>query len=443
MSLDYSTLGLISLVVTGVNSLLLVAAAVMWRRLPGPLWWALGGLASIVTALGFSLPGATIDPALLVSAMAGNLANAALTHRGLVLFIGRRDGLLSVPLIAVIALGAGSILTGLDLAPARALVFLAGITAIGGMIVVTLARHGRGRSRVPFMIVAAVYAAVIGVLFYRWITMAWGDSLGLLGQPDTREAISMIAAIVLSNLRLFGLGLMVAARLQDEATSFAEAMRRDARQDVLTGLANRRALFDCADRLHADWPRQGSYAVVMLDLDRFKEINDRFGHGGGDEALRIVAAYLGATARPQDIVARLGGEEFVIVLPACNTAEAMAAAEAMRLGMHRLTVVIAGQTVEVTASLGLAIVGREDIDFEAVLGRADNALYAAKAAGRDRVKLAPAGNSDVRHSRAIRRGDRALGAPDRATAPVVIDGARHFLNRARHADARRNTSDLR
>lgn len=245
--------------------------------------------------------------------------------------------------------------------------------------------------------------------------------------------LGLIALVVTSLNSL----LLVATRLQGETTRYAGAMR----QDALTGLANRRALFDAATGIHADWPRHGSYAVIMLDLDRFREINDRFGHGGGDEALCIVAGFLAATARPQDIVARLGGEEFVIVLPDCTIAEAMVTAESMRRGMHRLTVILAGQAVEVTASLGLAVVGSDDRGFATVLDRADHARHAAKAAGRDRVKLSPGGIRNQRHSRTIRRHGRQ-GGREQALIPVtVIDGIRHFSSGShaarRPADARR------
>ncbi len=443
MALDYSTLGLIALVVTSLNSLLLVAAAVMWRHIPGPLWWALGGLANAVTALGFTLPSGMVQPPIVALTIAGTFANVALTHRGIVLFLGRRDGLIAVPLIALAAVVACTALTLMAERPAlRALIFLVAIAAIAGILVRTLMRGAAGRNRLPFHIIAVVYEVMVALLVYRLAAVAFGDALGGLGAPAIRDAVTMTAAIVLSNLRLFGLGLMVAARLQEEATRYAEAMRRDARQDMLTGLPNRRALFDAAGAVHAEWPVSGPYATIMLDLDHFKTINDRFGHGGGDEALRIVGAFLAATARPQDIVARLGGEEFVIVLPGCTIADAMTAAEAMRLGLHRLTVVIAGQAVEVTASLGLAVVDGDDRDFAGVLDRADQALYAAKTAGRDRVKLSTGIGRNQRHSRMIRRHGRPGGRDTPPVPMVVIDGIRHFSSGPHvallQADARRH-----
>ena len=440
MTLDYSTLGLISLVIAGLNSLLLVLAAVMWRHLPGPRWWALGGLAHAGTALAFVIPAGTLNPAVIVATMAFTCANVVCTHRGLVLFIGGREGLVAAPAIAGIALAAIGGLTWLDRPALRALVFLAAIGVIGGMMVHRLVRCRQGRSRLPSFLVAFVYEATVALLLYRWLTLAFGDALGVLAAPAIRDAITMGAAIILSNLRLFGLGLMVTTRLQEEANRHAEAMRRDARQDVLTGLANRRALFDAAGNVHAEWPVRGPYAAIMLDLDHFKVINDRFGHGGGDEALRIVAAFLAATARPQDIVARLGGEEFVIVLPACSTADAMAIAEALRLGMHRLTVVVAGRAVDLTASLGLAVVDDDDSDFAALLDRADQALYAAKTAGRDRIKLSPGGLLGQRHGRSLRRHGRPHGSDQTSMPMTVIDGTRHFnsgtLAGPRPADAR-------
>lgn len=158
--------------------------------------------------------------------------------------------------------------------------------------------------------------------------------------------------------------------------------------DPLTSLYNRRGLERRAEALlirphgapaHQTW--------VMIDIDHFKVVNDTFGHEGGDIVLKAVAAALQAMARDCDILARLGGEEFVVLLPDAALAAAAAVAERMRLRVESLEVQVAGQLVRVSASFGIA----QQISGEAnsaVLERADAALYRAKSEGRNRVIVA-------------------------------------------------------
>ncbi len=159
---------------------------------------------------------------------------------------------------------------------------------------------------------------------------------------------------------------------------------RESRLDALTGLANRRA-FD--GRLAHEMDRTtrgGVFAVVMIDIDRFKSINDRFGHGTGDSVLQWLGSRLGAAARRGDFVARYGGEEFVAILPDAITADAAAWAERLRQVIR--AVPPPGLEVVVTASLGVAAWAIGDTG-RAVVERADKALYLAKDRGRDRVAV--------------------------------------------------------
>lgn len=159
---------------------------------------------------------------------------------------------------------------------------------------------------------------------------------------------------------------------------------RQTRMDALTGLANRRA-FD--SRLAHEVDRAmggGSFAVVMIDIDRFKSINDRFGHAAGDRVLAWLGDRLGAAARRRDFVARYGGEEFVAILPDAAPADAGAWAERLRNALRDEPP--PELSVPVTASLGVAG-WRTGETGPAVVGRADRALYLAKDRGRDRVMI--------------------------------------------------------
>ncbi len=151
--------------------------------------------------------------------------------------------------------------------------------------------------------------------------------------------------------------------------------------DPLTGLANRRAL-DAA-------PLPATYALIELDLDHFKQVNDGFGHDAGDRVLRQVARVLRESVREQDQTFRLGGEEFLVLLPEADRATALRVAERIRLSMHRLDLQGEAPGGRLTVSLGVSTTAAEPTaDFPRMMELADRALYAAKAAGRDRVWIA-------------------------------------------------------
>lgn len=165
---------------------------------------------------------------------------------------------------------------------------------------------------------------------------------------------------------------------------------RMATTDVLTGLANRRQVIALGERETALALRYGRpLAVLMIDIDLFKEVNDRFGHPSGDRAIRNLAEVMRAVLRATDIPGRLGGEEFTAILPATDAAGAAALAERLRLGIEvsRAAHADDGQVIACTVSIGVAELLPGESDFDTLLLRADRALYQAKAAGRNRVML--------------------------------------------------------
>jgi diguanylate cyclase (GGDEF)-like protein len=160
--------------------------------------------------------------------------------------------------------------------------------------------------------------------------------------------------------------------------------------DQLTGVFNRRAFLDAADRLIAKRARRSQpVSLLLFDLDHFKSINDRFGHAVGDEALKVFARTAVATLRTTDVVARLGGEEFVALIPG-SAAEAAVAAERVRVAFLAAGLVIAGREMAATVSTGIAS-GLPPLEINALLARADRALYRAKANGRNRIEIAAPG----------------------------------------------------
>ena len=156
--------------------------------------------------------------------------------------------------------------------------------------------------------------------------------------------------------------------------------------DPLTGLPNRRFFLEVANR-EVERVRRFDVplSVVMIDIDHFKNINDTYGHAAGDEALRQVAASLSPSLRAIDVLARLGGEEFALLLPGTNETGAEIISEKLRKALASTSVQAGPETFLITASFGAADVHLTDRDIDAGLERADAALYSAKHSGRDRV----------------------------------------------------------
>jgi diguanylate cyclase (GGDEF)-like protein len=164
-------------------------------------------------------------------------------------------------------------------------------------------------------------------------------------------------------------------------------LRRLARTDPLTGTLNRLALDEELARLFRAGP--AALAVLMLDVDHFKRINDRHGHAGGDRVLTALVACVGARLRAGDVLGRVGGEEFLVLLPGADLAAALALAEALRGAVAGLHMALDGEPQAITLSLGVAVRQPHEDDPAALVRRADRALYAAKREGRNRVAVPP------------------------------------------------------
>lgn len=177
-----------------------------------------------------------------------------------------------------------------------------------------------------------------------------------------------------------------------ERVLLSRELKHQASTDFLTGVANRRSLMQ---RLALEFERvkrsAGSHrcAVLAVDLDLFKQVNDNHGHAAGDAVLQQVAALMRRLTRQHDLVARSGGEEFMLLLPETGADDALALAERLRGGLRAQPLQHQGVPLAVTVSVGVSPILADDPHVDAVLARADGALYAAKAGGRDRVCLAP------------------------------------------------------
>jgi diguanylate cyclase (GGDEF)-like protein len=222
----------------------------------------------------------------------------------------------------------------------------------------------------------------------------------LLAIPVRRsEAEPSIGVLVLGRERRNGFSITDSHAAQDLATIAAGALDTawawqdatlSAKTDQLTGLPNRRAFEEEFTRMIAETDRFGrESALVIVDVDHFKQVNDTYGHDAGDQVLKAIGATLSAMARTTDKVARLGGEELAMLLPQTDRQGALEAAERCRKAIEALSVRTNAGPVRVTASFGVAMYLERSGAAGALFDRADQALYSAKHGGRNRVILAP------------------------------------------------------
>lgn len=180
-----------------------------------------------------------------------------------------------------------------------------------------------------------------------------------------------------------GFGFMLLCKQKDDAQ-----MQRLATIDSLTDMLNRRAFFERADSTRQLALRlRKPIALMMLDLDHFKQLNDGYGHACGDEALRLFSATARASLRDHDLMGRLGGEEFALAMPGTSLEGARQAAERLRVAITEASLGCA-VSYRMTVSIGVVTI-EPDETLTAALARADHALYAAKTGGRNRVEVAP------------------------------------------------------
>jgi two-component system cell cycle response regulator len=176
--------------------------------------------------------------------------------------------------------------------------------------------------------------------------------------------------------------------LHDEARNNAKVLESRALYDALTGLANRHLLTDRISAALANARRNhGSMAILYLDLDGFKQINDMLGHSVGDEVLQQVAARLSTTVREEDTVGRLGGDEFVIVLWNSGSVSDVVTVASKLIKLVSMPYVVESHAVSLSASAGVGIYPSHGADAKTLLERADSALYAAKRAGKNAFRI--------------------------------------------------------
>ncbi|TIO79360.1 MAG: GGDEF domain-containing protein [Mesorhizobium sp.] len=241
----------------------------------------------------------------------------------------------------------------------------------------TAHEYWKGRAEAPAQLVgvALLYSLTAASFVLCAAVLAWGGKL-VLGHAPSNWAEDLSLVVVIASMT--GIGALSLALNQGR---LARHHQREARTDALTGLLNRRALFDLHGKVHV-----GAFtAVVVFDLDGFKAINDQYGHASGDEVLKVFAEELSGNLRPNDAAARMGGEEFALVLKRTLPEMVEGTAERIRMAFAARTIETETGQLKCTVSAGFAFGSNEGVSFDKVLSAADKALYAAKRGGRNRV----------------------------------------------------------
>ncbi|MBZ9909060.1 GGDEF domain-containing protein [Mesorhizobium sp. BR115XR7A] len=249
------------------------------------------------------------------------------------------------------------------------------------LLFATAFEYWKGRDEAPALTIGitALYSATATSFGLCAMVLAWEGKL-VLGHAPSNWAEELSLIVVIASMT--GIGALSLALNQGR---LARHHHRNAQTDSLTGLLNRRALFD----MHGHVPVGAFTAVVVFDLDNFKTINDEFGHAAGDEVLRVFANELAANLRPADVAARMGGEEFALVLKRTLPEAVEEAAERIRAAFATRLIETETGSLTCTVSAGFAFGSKEGISLDKVLSAADKALYDAKRGGRNRVTASP------------------------------------------------------
>ncbi|TRZ65617.1 MAG: GGDEF domain-containing protein [Rhodocyclaceae bacterium] len=212
------------------------------------------------------------------------------------------------------------------------------------------------------------------------IPMAWVGGTRELLAPTVGNMISYLSGSLLLGLWPFLMALLVGQRLLAQ-------QRHLAMTDLLTGVLNRRGFEEAMQREFSRAARKNeTLSLLLLDIDHFKQINDRFGHQLGDRVLALLTKHVSGTLRTEDVFGRLGGEEFGVILPSINHAQALEVAERIRGLVAALPIDAAQAQAHITVSIGVASTDADGREWDSLYRVADQRLYDVKTAGRNQVR---------------------------------------------------------
>jgi diguanylate cyclase (GGDEF)-like protein len=403
MGLDVNTLFLVTIYVEAMLGLLLLFAWIQNSSIHAVAWWACGHLLRAVSVGLFGMYGSVSDTISIDLANAVLFTSFAVTWSGARVFDGR-------PVEPLYLVGGAVLWLVLSRVPWFAGSLDAKVLLSSGIITAytwaTAYEFWRGRSEPLVSRWPAIFMLFAhGALFLMRTPL----SQVLPWSPDSQVFDSVWLTVLSFEALLFTIAIaFILLAMAKERTELRH--KTAALIDPLTGIANRRAFLEDVATLSQQQSAAARPAAVLLaDLDRFKSINDRFGHAVGDRVLQVFSAVVASRLGPNDLFGRLGGEEFAILLYDAGREKGHAAAERIRLAYEEAAADVEGHPVGGTVSIGLAISEPGFIDLPALLGRADEALYSAKERGRNRVEIASLNSAPERA--------RSIAQPGRQTAP--------------------------
>jgi diguanylate cyclase (GGDEF)-like protein len=403
MNLDVNTLFLVTIYVEAILGLLLLFAWVQNTAIYAVAWWGFADLLRAASVMLFGMYGSVSD---LISI---DLANAilftafAVTWTGARVFDHRKPNW-------ILLFGGAALWLVLCRVPAiegswdLRMLFSSGI--ITAYTWATAYEFWRGRSEPLVSRWPAIF-----MFFAHGALYLLRTPFGAMLAPVNNQVFASVWITVLSfEALLFTIAIaFILLAMAKERTEYRH--KTDSLIDPLTGIANRRAFLQDAEaqlKRQATEPRP--MAVMLLDLDNFKGINDRFGHAIGDRVLQMFAEVGSGCMRRYDIFGRLGGEEFAALLVDTSRERALAVAEQIRASFVEVTGMVEGKPVVATVSIGVVISYDAVLDLSALLAQADHALYRAKDNGRNRIEIASIELILDRVKRASAAADRAASA---------------------------------
>jgi diguanylate cyclase (GGDEF)-like protein len=382
MQLDVNTLFITTIYVEAILGLLLLFAWVQDSSIYAVAWWGFSDLMRALSVVLFGLHGSIPDVISIDLANAILFSSFAMTWTGARLFDGRGAKPLGLVAGAAIWLIFCRIPGLMELTELRVLL---SSSIIATYTWLTAYEFWRGRGE-PLV---SRWPAIVMLFAHGSLFLLRAPLVRVLPLSPTNEVFGSVWLTVLSFEALL-FAIAIAFMLLAMAKERIEFRHRTAAMvDPLTGIANRRAFLHEGTQIMKRQSVEGRPgAVLLIDLDHFKSINDRFGHAIGDRVLQVFAESACANIREHDVIGRLGGEEFAAVLYNVDRERALITAERIRSVFAAAAVEVDGRPVMATVSVGMVFNEDSTFDVQALLAQADQALYHAKEGGRNRVEIA-------------------------------------------------------
>lgn len=374
----------IFLMMITISATLTVSVGIVARRKmrDGMAYWAAAMAFNTAGYALYMLRGQISDLLSIVLANVAFACNLALIAEGVFQFQSRkpRRALVWFPVLAVAVLYTW-------LLPWQGARIVAGsviFSAQSAAIMVSLLQRRKDTVGVGQYFMLAGYLILIAVLMLQGFgTLLRTDEVRPLLSSNPITTLTYVVVAV--SMLLVGMGLIVMTKERADERNRTLAMR-----DEVTGLMNRRMLIESlTQHMSAAKRHEQALSVLLLDIDLFKRVNDTYGHLSGDKVLKAMASVMEQRSREQDYLGRFGGEEFLIILPNTDSEGAFLMAEALRETVETFPFeAVSGEAIAVTVSIGLCTLSQfPDPHCDDLIGAADQALYRAKASGRNRVEV--------------------------------------------------------